>query len=163
MTPSELPPVDHPQEPLELTLEEALEKPQDAASPDLEEEDAPGLPGALQAAATAWADLILMLAVCSLAVAGARALGYAVGVAALPWAGILGVLAWVLAASALLVTRRSWPGALLLGLALPVEAGRERWRRRLVLLLLGSLSLGVLSILLSRFDPWGSLVPDERA
>ncbi len=162
MTPSELPPVDHPQEPLELTLEEALEEPQDAARPD-EEEDAPGLPGALQAAATAWADLILMLAVCSLAVAGARALGYAVGVAVLPWAGILGVLAWTLAASVLLVTRRSWPGALLLGLALPVEAGRERWRRRLVLLLLGSLSLGVLAMLLSRFDPWGSLAPDRLA
>lgn len=164
MTPPEFPPADGPDEPIELTLEETVEDLREAGDPgEDDDEDAGGPPGVLQAAASAWADLVLMLAVCSLAAAGARALGYPVGVAILPWAATLGVLAWILAASALLVTRRSWPGALLLGLTLPPEAGHERWRRRLLLLLLGALSLGVLAMLLSRLDPWGSLVPDRRA
>ncbi len=161
MTHPVIPRGDDPEEPLELALEEAEEAPF-APGETGDEEEGPSPAGALPAAAAAWADLVLMLAVCSLAVAGARMLGYPVGVAAVPWAAGLGLLAWGLAASVLLVTRRSWPGALLLGLALPPEAGSEHWRRRLLLLLLGAASLGLLAMLLSRLDPWGNLVPERR-
>ncbi len=139
----------------EPPLEELDAKPQ--------EEELEGPPGALLSAATAWADEVLILAVCACAVAGARLLGYSVEGAVLPWAAGLGLLAWMVSSAVLLATRRSWPGALVLGLVLAPERGTRHWRRRLLAVTVGALSLGFLSAILSRVDPWSGLVPESRA
>ena len=57
--------------------------------------------------------------------------------------------------------RRSWPGALLLGMVLPPEAGSERLGRRLALVLLAALTAGLAPALLVHFDPWADLVPER--
>jgi len=159
--PEELqPPQDDQPEHFELKLEEPAQEEPEAAA---EEEELEGPPGALLSAATAWADEVLILAVCAFAVAGARLFGYPVKVAALPWAAGLGVLAWWVTSTVLLVTRRSWPGALVLGLVLAPERGTRHWLRRLIAVTAGVLSLGLLSAVLSRVDPWSGLVPESRA
>ncbi len=145
-------------EPLVLSLEE------EPVSLEDEEAEAPfedDTPGRLLAAATAWADLVLMLAVCALAVAGVRLLALPLSAAIFPWACGLGVLAWTVSAAVLLATRRSWPGALMLGLVLPTEYGNGHLGRRLALILLAALTVGLAPATLARFDPWAGLVPER--
>ncbi len=159
--PEELhPPDEDLSEHFELALEEPAEE---VLEPVDQDEELEGPPGPLLSAATAWADEVLILAVCALAVAGARLFGYPVEVSVLPWAGGLGVLAWWVSSMVLLVTRRSWPGALVLGLVLAPERGTRHWLRRLLAVTVGVLSLGLVSAMLCRVDPWSGLVPESRA
>ncbi len=146
--------------PLDLAFEEEPAVFDDAG------EDEPGtergvVPGPLLAAATAWADLVLVLAVCATAVAGIRLLGLPLSGSVLPWACGLGGLAWITVSAILLPTRRSWPGALVLGLVLPPDAGRDGVVRRLLLILLAIATVGLLSALASGRDPWADLVPER--
>ena len=150
-------------EPFELTLEEALDPGPDAGGPEEDgEEDADGsVPATLLAAATAWADLVLILGVAAATAAALRLTGYAVAVTILPWTAALGLFAWLLATAALLLIRGSWPGALLLGLALPPGERRRSVAGCLALLLLALATAGALPALLARRRPWGSLVPEH--
>ena len=129
------------------------------------EEDAdgpePDAPGPLLAAATAWADIVLMLAACAAAVAGIRLLALPLSGAVLPWTLGLGLLAWLTVSAILLAVRRSWPGALMLGLVLPPEAGGGRVLVRLTLIVLAAATAGLAAAALSRFDPWSDLVPER--
>jgi len=160
MIETEPPPGTRPEEePLDLALEEAPPVSPERPAEDPPEDDSPG---PLLAAATAWADLVLVLAVCAAAVAGVRILGLPLSAAVLPWACGLGTLAWTAVTAVLLPVRRSWPGALLLGLVLPREAGNGRVLLRLGLTLLAAATLGLTAAALADRDPWSGLVPEKN-
>jgi len=151
-------------EPEEFSLDLAFEEEpavfDDTGGEEVQPEE-DGTPGPLLAAATAWADIVLVLVVCAMAVAGTRLLGLPLSGAVFPWACGLGALSWVAVSAILLPIRRSWPGALVLGLVLSPESGGGRVLRRLLLVLLAAATGGLVSAALTRFDPWAGLVPEE--
>jgi len=89
------------------------------------EEDGPG-PPLITLMATAWADLVGMLAVCTGALIAILILGERPTLPAFAWAAALALVWWAFSASVLVVVRQGTPGMLLAGVnfATPVLPGR---------------------------------------
>ena len=83
------------------------------------------LPPALTVMASAWADLVGVLAVCTGALIAILVLGERPALPAFVWAAALGVVWWVFAAAVLVVVRQATPGMLLAGMSFS-EAVRPR-------------------------------------
>ena len=93
--------------------------------------------------ASAWADLVGILAVCTAALIAILILGEQPAVAAFGWAAALGVVWWLFAAAVLVVVRQATPGMLLAGVSFsdPVRPGRVGWV--LSAALIGVVTLGL--------------------
>lgn len=125
----------------------------------------PGPPAAPEAAAgelappvvlllaTAWADLVTMLAVCTGALVAVMAAGQRPALPAFVWAAVLAVLWWAVASVLLVAVRQGTPGMLLAAVrfAGPVRPGRVPWV--VAAALLGALSLGATGLLGARLSP----------
>jgi len=72
-------------------------------------------PPTINVLASSWADAVAALAVCTAALFGLNAAGFQGLLTALPWAAILGVTWWVIAAAILVAIRQGTPGMLLAG------------------------------------------------
>ena len=96
------------------------------------------LPPTLTVMASAWADLVGILAVCTGALIAILVLGERPALPAFVWAATLGVVWWVFAAAVLVVVRQGTPGMLLAGMSFS-DAVRPR---RVVWVLVAAL-LGV--------------------
>ena len=86
------------------------------------DEDGPGGPPLITLMATAWADLVGMLAVCTGALIAILILGERPTLPAFTWAAALALVWWAFSASVLVVVRQGTPGMLLAGVnfAMPV-------------------------------------------
>ncbi len=103
--------------------------------------------------AAVWTDLVAMLVVGVAALVAVRIAGYALGLAALPWAAALAVAWWLVTSAAFLAVRRGLPGMLAMGVvyAAPVRSGRLAWV--LGVALLEALALGLPALLGARRWP----------
>jgi hypothetical protein len=106
-----------------------------------------GPPSALTMMASAWADLVGILAVCTAALIAILILGERPAVAAFGWAAALGVVWWAFAAAALVVVRQATPGMLLAGVSFaePVRPRRVGWV--LSAALIGVVTLGLSGVI----------------
>lgn len=86
-------------------------------------------PTALTLMASAWADLVGMLAVCTGALVAILVLGERPALPAFAWAAALAVVWWTFAAAVLVVVRQATPGMLLAGVSFsdPVAPRRVGW------------------------------------
>lgn len=102
----------------------------------------PSEPPALTVMASAWADLVGILAVCTGALIAILALGERPALPAFGWAAALGVVWWVFAAAVMVVVRQATPGMLLAGVSFaePVQPRRVGWV--LAAALIGVLTIG---------------------
>jgi len=109
----------------------------------------PDLPGppALTLMASAWADLVAILAVCTGALIAILALGERPALPAFAWAAALGVVWWAFAAAVLVVVRQATPGMLLAGVSFAdaVQPRRVGWV--LAAALIGVLTIGLSGVL----------------
>ena len=112
-----------------------------AADPNLNQ------PTILTMMASAWADLVGILAVCTAALIAILVLGERPAVAAFGWAAALGVVWWSFAAAVLVVVRQATPGMLLAGVSFsgPIRPGRVGWV--LSAALLGVATLGLSGVI----------------
>ena len=110
-------------------------------------EPGPVGPPILTLMASAWADLVGILAVCTGALIAILALGERPALPAFGWAAALGVVWWAFAASVLVVVRQATPGMLLAGVsfAQPVRPRRVGWV--LTAALVGVLTLGLSGVI----------------
>jgi hypothetical protein len=107
-------------------LNERQENVQSGPAPHQEShEDGPG-PPLITLMATAWADLVGMLAVCTGALIAILILGERPTLPAFAWAAALALVWWAFSASVLVVVRQGTPGMLLAGVnfATPVLPNR---------------------------------------
>jgi hypothetical protein len=83
-------------------------------------------PSLLTLCAAAWAELVVLLAVCTLALLSVALLGYHISLPAFPWAAGLALLWWVGAGATLVIVRQATPGMLLAGILFdgPVQPRR---------------------------------------
>ena len=88
--------------------------------------DSASLPPTINVLASSWADAVVVLGICTAALVGLAALGHHGSLTALPWAIVLGVVWWTVAAAILVVIRQGTPGMLLAGIQF---AGRVAPRR----------------------------------
>lgn len=104
-------------------------------------------PPILTLMASAWADLVGILAVCTGALIAILALGERPALPAFGWAAALGVVWWAFAAAVLVVVRQATPGMLLAGVsfAQPVQPRRVGWV--LTAALVGVLTLGLSGVI----------------
>jgi hypothetical protein len=86
-------------------------------------------PPTLTLMASAWADLVGMLTVCTGSLIAILVLGERPALPAFAWAAALGFVWWVFAAAVLIVIRQATPGMLLAGVsfAAPVPPQRVGW------------------------------------
>jgi hypothetical protein len=107
-------------------------------------------PPALTLMASAWADLVGMLAVCTGALIAILVLGERPALPAFVWAATLGVVWWAFAAAVLVVVRQATPGMLLAGVSFsePVQPRRVGWV--LAAALVGVMTLGLSGIIGAR-------------
>lgn len=75
------------------------------------------LPAALTVMASAWADLVGILAVCTGALIAILVLGERPALPAFAWAAALGIVWWAFASAVLVVVRHATPGMLLAGMS----------------------------------------------
>lgn len=103
-------------------------------------------PPPLTLMASAWADLVGMLAVCTAALVAILVLGERPALPAFAWAAALGFLWWAFAAAVLVVVRQATPGMLLAGVSFsePVQPRRVGWV--LVAAFVGVVTLGLSGI-----------------
>jgi hypothetical protein len=90
-------------------------------------------PPVLTLMASAWADLVGMLAVCTGALIAILLLGERPALPAFSWAAALAVVWWIFAASILVVVRQATPGMLLAGVSFGSSGALVRssvWRQR---------------------------------
>jgi hypothetical protein len=115
--------------------------------PRAETEPDPIEPPALTLMATAWADLVGILAVCTGALIAILALGERPALPAFGWAAALGVVWWVFAAAVLIVVRQATPGMLLAGVSFahPVQPRRVGWV--LAAALIGVVTIGLSGVI----------------
>lgn len=102
------------------------------------------LPPALTVMASAWADLVGVLAVCTGALIAILVLGERPALPAFVWAAALGFVWWVFTATVLVVVRQATPGMLLAGMSFS-----EAVRPRRVVWVLGAALVGVATFGLS--------------
>ena len=100
-------------------------------------------PPVVSVMASAWADLVSMLAVCTGALIAILVLGERPALPAFSWAAALAVVWWVFAAAVLVVVRQATPGMLLAGVSFadPVAPRRLIWV--LAAAVLGVVTLGL--------------------
>jgi hypothetical protein len=104
-------------------------------------------PPLLTMLASAWADLVGILAVCTAALIAILILGERPAVGAFGWAAALGVVWWSFAAAVLVVVRQATPGMLLAGVSFsdPVPPKRVGWV--LMAALIGVVTLGLSGVI----------------
>jgi len=104
-------------------------------------------PPALTLMASAWADLVGMLAVCTSALIAILVLGERPALPAFAWAAALAVVWWTFAAAVLVVVRQGTPGMLLAGVSFsdPVPPRRVGWV--LVAAVVGVATLGLSGVI----------------
>jgi hypothetical protein len=104
-------------------------------------------PPVLTLMASAWADLVGILAVCTGALIAILALGERPALAAFGWAAALGFVWWAFAAAVLVVVRQATPGMLLAGVSFadPVQPRRVGWV--LAVALIGVLTIGLSGVI----------------
>ncbi len=122
----------------------------------------PSPPAATARLAASLADLLLLLVGTAAGVAAASLGGLPVSWRMVPFAAAAAALAWAWATVVLLVVRRSWPGALLVGCAVPERPDLALARRWVPLLLVAALLLGVPALLAGARGPWRGLGPASR-
>ena len=105
------------------------------------------LPPALTVMASAWADLVGMLAVCTGALIAILMLGERPALPACVWAAALGVVWWLFAASVLVVVRQATPGMLLAGMSFSEAVRPQRVVWVLVAALVGVGTFGLSGII----------------
>lgn len=104
-------------------------------------------PPTLTMMASAWADLVGILAVCTGALVAILLLGERPALPAFVWAAALGVVWWAFAAAVLVVVRQATPGMLLAGVSFsePIRPRRVGWV--LAAALIGVVTLGLSGII----------------
>jgi hypothetical protein len=103
--------------------------------------------------ATAWADLVAMLAVCTGALVAVIAIGQRPAMPAFGWAAMLALGWWIFAAAILVVVRHGTPGMVLAGVRFADAVAPSRVPRVLAAALLGAVTLGAPALLGSRLSP----------
>jgi hypothetical protein len=101
------------------------------------------LPPVLTVMASAWADLVGILAVCTGALIAILVLGERPALPAFAWAATLGVVWWAFAAAVLVVVRSATPGMLLAGMSF---SGAVRPRRVVWVLVAALLGVGTFGL-----------------
>jgi hypothetical protein len=97
--------------------------------------------------ASAWADLVGILAVCTGALIAILVLGERPALPAFAWAAALGVVWWAFAAAALVVVRHATPGMLLAGMSFSGAVRPQRIFWVLVAALVGVATFGLSGII----------------
>ena len=105
------------------------------------------LPPVLTVMASAWADLVGMLAVCAGALIAILVLGERPALPAFIWAAALGVAWWGFAATVLVVVRQATPGMLLAGMSFSGAVRPQRVVWVLVAALVGVVTFGLSGII----------------
>lgn len=100
-------------------------------------------PQALTVMASAWADLVGMLAVCTAALIAILLLGERPALPAFIWAAALALLWWLFAAAVLVVVRQATPGMLLAGVSFSEAIPPRRVAWVLAAALVGVVTLGL--------------------
>lgn len=96
--------------------------------------------------ATAWADLVGMLAVCTGALIAILILGERPTIPAFAWAAVLAMVWWIFAASVLVVVRQGTPGMLLAGVTFTTSVRPPRVPLVLAAALVGVATFGLLGL-----------------
>ena len=104
-------------------------------------------PPALTVLASAWADLVGMLAVCTSALIAILVLGERPALPAFAWAAALGFVWWAFAASVLVVVRQATPGMLLAGMSFSEAVRPQRVVWVLAAALVGVATFGLSGII----------------
>jgi hypothetical protein len=104
------------------------------------------LPPALTVMASAWADLVGMLAVCTGALIAILVLGERPALPAFAWAAALGIAWWAVATAVLVVVRQATPGMLLAGMSFADAVRPQRVVWVLVAALVGVATFGLSGI-----------------
>jgi hypothetical protein len=112
---------------------------------------APPPPVALMA--TSWADMVVILAVCTGGLIAIMVLGQRPALPAFGWAAALAVTWWAFAAAVLVVVRQGTPGMLLAGVRFVDAVPPVRVPWVLAAALLGAVALGVPGVLGGRLSP----------
>lgn len=107
----------------------------------------PQLPPVLTLMASAWADLVGILAVCTSALIAILVLGERPALPAFVWAAVLGVVWWAFAAAVLVVIRQATPGMLLAGVSFSEAVRPNRVGWVLVAALVGVATFGLSGII----------------
>ena len=105
------------------------------------------LPPVLTVLASAWADLVGMLAVCTGALIAILVLGERPALPAFAWAAALGIVWWAFAAAVLVVVRQATPGMLLAGMSFSEAVRPQRVVWVLVVALVGVATFGLSGII----------------
>jgi len=105
------------------------------------------LPPALTVMASAWADLVGILAVCTGALIAILALGERPALPAFVWAAALGAVWWAFAAAVLVVVRQATPGMLLAGMSFSEAVPPRRVVWVLVVAMVGVATFGLSGII----------------
>lgn len=106
----------------------------------------PGDPPVLTLMASAWADLVGMLSVCTGALVAILVLGERPALPAFLWAAVLALAWWLFAGAVLVVVRQGTPGMLMAGVSFrdPVPPRRVGWV--LAAAMLGVVTLGLSAV-----------------
>lgn len=104
-------------------------------------------PPALTVMASAWADLVGILAVCTGALIAILVLGERPALPAFGWAAALGVVWWAFAAAVFVVVRQATPGMLLAGMSFGDAVRPQRIGWVLAAALVGVATFGLSGIL----------------
>jgi hypothetical protein len=104
-------------------------------------------PPVLTLMASAWADLVGMLAVCTGALIAILVLGERPALPAFAWAAALAVVWWMFAAAVLVVVRQATPGMLLAGVSFSDAVGPRRVGWVLAAALVGVVTLGLSGVI----------------
>jgi hypothetical protein len=97
--------------------------------------------------AAAWAELVCIVGVCTLTLVALLVMGHQSQPSILPWALALGLLWWLLAASATVVVRCATPGMLMAGVVIGGTVAPRRIPLVLAAALLSSLLAGLPALL----------------
>jgi hypothetical protein len=131
-------------------LKERRDEAEDPAGAAVPDRSAEISPVRLSMFAAAWADIVSITAVCTLALLALVGLGYRATVPAFPWAAALGLVWWCAAAAVTLVVRRGPPGMLMAGVVFADRLRPGRLPLTLTAALVLCASLGVLALLGAR-------------
>ena len=104
------------------------------------------LPPVLTVMASAWADLVGILAVCTGALIAILVLGERPALPAFAWAAALGVVWWAFAGAVLVVVRQATPGMLLAGMSFSGAVRPQRIVWVLAAALIGVVTFGLSGI-----------------
>ena len=107
----------------------------------------PSEPPMLTMMASAWADLVGILAVCTGALVAILLLGERPALPAFVWAAALGVVWWAFAAAVLVVVRQATPGMLLAGVSFSEAIKPRRVGWVLAAAVIGVMTLGVSGVI----------------